>query len=114
LKFKLDTLASKNGWNFDSICEQCGNNLSECDCKPTDILPANKHKLHFRLEKRNGKPVTVILPFALSNEDIKKTLATLKKKLACGGAIKNSEIEIQGDVKERAKAILQNEGFGFK
>ena len=114
MKFKLDSLSNKSGWNFDGVCDKCGENLSECVCSSCEILPPNKHKLHFRIEKRNGKPVTIILPFFISEDDIKKLLVTLKKKLACGGSIKNNEIELQGDLKERAKAILEKEGFGFK
>lgn len=115
MRFKLDSLSNKNdSWSFDGVCEKCGENKSECKCVSAEIMPKDKHRLHFRLEKRNGKPVTVVLPFALSEDDMKKLLSILKKKLACGGAINKNEIELQGDLKERVKEILIKEGFKFK
>ena len=41
-------------------------------------------------------------------------LKLLKKKLACGGAIKEEWIELQGDVKIKVKEILIKEGWKFK
>jgi translation initiation factor 1 len=114
MRFKLDSLSIQGSWNFDGVCDACGENISECKCGAGQILAPNKHLLYFRLEKRNGKPVTIILPFFITQDDMKKTLAMLKKKLACGGSIKDNEIELQGDLKDRAKIILEKDGFRFK
>lgn len=115
MRFKLDSLSTQNdSWSFDGVCEKCGENKSECKCVGAEVLDPQKHRLHFRLEKRNGKPVTVVLPFSLKEDGMKKLLTLLKKKLACGGAINKNEIELQGDLKIRAKEILAKEGFGFK
>jgi translation initiation factor 1 len=53
------------------------------------ILPKNQHQLVFRFEKRKGKPVTIIGEFYLNNNDKKSILKLLKKKLSCGGTIKD-------------------------
>ena len=79
-----------------------------------EILPKNQHQLVFTYEKRKGKPVTLVGRFYLEEKQKKEVLKLLKKKLACGGAIKEEWIEIQGDVKEKIKTILQNEGWKFK
>ena len=79
-----------------------------------EILPQNQHQLVFTFEKRKGKPVTLVGRFYLSESDKKAVLKTLKKKLACGGAIKEEWIEIQGNVKDKIKTILENEGWKFK
>jgi len=79
-----------------------------------EILPKNQHQLVFTYEKRKGKPVTLIGRFSLSNDDKKEVLKLLKKKLACGGAIKEEWIELQGDVKEKIITILKADGWKFK
>ncbi len=79
-----------------------------------EILPKNQHQLVFTYEKRKGKPVTLIGRFSLSNDDKKEVLKLLKKKLACGGAIKEEWIEVQGDVKEKIIIILKADGWKFK
>lgn len=73
-----------------------------------------KHHLYFAKEKRRGKIVTIIKPFFLDEKELKKLLKSLKSKLGSGGTIKENSIELQGEVQEQAKAILQKEGFRFK
>lgn len=78
------------------------------------IEPKNKHQLVFTFEKRKGKPVTLVGRFYLCDADKKAVLKLLKKKLACGGSIKEEWIEIQGNVKDKIKDILEIEGWKFK
>jgi translation initiation factor 1 len=115
MRFKLEGLANESGWSVDEVCDKCGQNKSECLCgSSNEIVIPNKHRLVFRLEKRNGKPVTIIYPFWISENDKKELLSTLKKSLGAGGSIQNSELEIQGDIKEKVKALLEKQGFRFK
>lgn len=79
-----------------------------------EIIPKNQHQLVFTYEKRKGKPVTVVGRFYLEEKQKKEVLKLLKKKLACGGAIKDEWIELQGDVKDKIKAILEADGWKFK
>ena len=79
-----------------------------------EILPKEQHQLVFTYEKRKGKPVTLVGRFSLSIEDKKEVLKLLKKKLACGGAIKDEWIELQGDVKQKIITILQGDGWKFR
>lgn len=79
-----------------------------------EIVPKEQHQLVFTFEKRKGKPVTLVGRFYLNDNDKKSVLKLLKKKLACGGAIKDEWIEIQGDVKDKIKDILTTEGWKFR
>lgn len=81
---------------------------------PNTIEPKNQHQLVFTYEKRKGKPVTLVGRFYLSSADKKDVLKLLKKKLACGGAIKEEWIELQGNVKDKIKDVLETEGWKFK
>lgn len=80
----------------------------------THIMDKKEHQLVFTYEKRKGKPVTLVGRFYLSEKDKKAVLKVLKKKLACGGTIKDEWIELQGDVREKIKTILQKEDWKFK
>lgn len=93
-----------DGWSFDKQ-EQSNNEK---------IIPKKEHQLVFMLEKRNGKPVTLLGRLYISKEDKKEILGLLKKKLSTGGTISNEWIEIQGDMKEKIKTVLIAEGWKFK
>ncbi|RXJ76747.1 translation initiation factor SUI1 [Arcobacter sp. F155] len=82
--------------------------------KHSEIIPKNQHQLVFTFEKRRGKPVTLVGRFYLEEKDKKEVLKLLKKKLACGGSIKEEWIELQGDVKQKVKLTLEKEGWKFK
>lgn len=83
--------------------------------KPSNkIIPKNQHQLVFTFEKRRGKPVTLVGRFYLNDKDKKDVLKLLKKKLACGGSIKDEWIELQGNVKDKIKTILEADGWKFK
>ena len=79
-----------------------------------EIIPKNQHQLVFTFEKRNGKPVTLVGRFYIEENEKKEVLKLLKKKLACGGAINNEWLEIQGDFKDKIKEILTKENWKFR
>lgn len=82
--------------------------------KRIPITLKKEHQLVFTYEKRKGKPVTLVGRFYCLEVEKKEVLKLLKKKLACGGAIKNEWLEFQGDVKQKIKDILQKEDWKFK
>lgn len=79
-----------------------------------EILEPSKHFLKFKKEKRRGKTVTLVGEFQLTKEDALTTLKTIKKKLGCGGSFKDGWMEFQGELKDKLKALLIDEGFRFK
>ena len=79
-----------------------------------EILEPSKHFLVFKKEKRRGKTVTLVGEFQLPKTDATATLKTLKKKLGCGGSFKDGWMEFQGELKDKLRPLLINEGFRFK
>ncbi len=79
-----------------------------------EIIEASRHALVFKKEKRRGKSVTLVGEFYLPKTDAIAILATLKKKLGCGGSYKNGWMELQGEVQEKLRELLKKEGFRFK
>lgn len=63
---------------------------------------------------RGGKAVLTISGIARSHDELVLLAAKLKKKCACGGAVKDGVIEIQGDKRELVEQLLQAEGYKTK
>ena len=67
-----------------------------------------------RMVKRGKALLTVILNLSMSSTELKDLASILKKKLGCGGAVKEDAIEIQGDKVEEVQAYLQSVGIKFQ
>ena len=63
---------------------------------------------------RKGAGVSVISGLDLSDEELKKLAAELKKRCGCGGSVKNEMIEIQGEKRDLLKQLLEQKGFTVK
>lgn len=102
------------GANLDGDDYDTSKNDKKNKKPSSEIIPKNQHQLVFTFEKRRGKPVTLVGRFYLNDKDKKDVLKLLKKKLACGGSIKDEWIELQGNVKDKIKTILEADGWKFK
>lgn len=93
---------------MNEICQVCGLPKDLCTCVQMD---KERQQIKVRVMKRRfGKIVTVIS--GLENHERAKELEKImKKKLACGGTVKETEIELQGDHKRNIKGILLQQGF---
>ncbi len=61
---------------------------------------------------RGGKAVSVVL--GIPSGKLKKVCKLLKSHCASGGAVKENNIEIQGDHREKIKELLEKQGFKAK
>lgn len=79
------------------------------------LLP-EKQKLVVALEKkgRGGKQVTVVDGFIGKEEDLEALGKTLKTKCGVGGSVKDGQILIQGDQREKITNILASLGYKAK
>ena len=79
----------------------------------SDTLPKNQQKLRLNMERagRGGKTVTLVKGFVGSDKDINALCKLLKQKCGVGGSVKDGEIIIQGDHRQRLIEILKKEGY---
>ena len=69
---------------------------------------------HYSRKKRAGKVVTLIKGFKGNTKELKKLGKTPKNALGVGGTIKNGEIIIQGNSRDKIMDILQKMGHEVK
>lgn len=79
----------------------------------TQALDKDRQKLRVGIEKkgRGGKTVTVVKGFVGTEEDLKELARLLKNRCGVGGAAKDGEILIQGELKPRIIELLKAEGY---
>lgn len=85
----------------------------EDDNEEVETLPPNRQRLHIRIERsgRGGKTVTIVDNFVGSEEDLNTLGKTLKNKCGVGGSVKDGQIIIQGDFRDRIAVLLSQMGY---
>ena len=80
--------------------------------EPATLTPA-KQKLRISLDnkRRAGKAVTLITGFIGTADDLEELGKQLKNFCGTGGSVKDGEIIIQGDQREKVKQWLVKSGY---
>lgn len=93
---------------MEKTCDKCGLPKELCVC---ETIAKEREKVKVSsVKRRYGKQITVVEGIG-KGIDIKKILKELKQRLACGGTLKGSTIELQGGHSEKVKDILKKLGF---
>lgn len=106
-KNRIDVVYSTNPdfeYNYDEEEEQ-------------ETVEPSKQNLKVYLDtkaKKKGKQATLISGFVGYEEDLKGLSKLLKTKCAVGGSVKDGEIIIQGDFRDKIVQILTSEGYKAK
>lgn len=123
-KSRIDTSGDADSFGYNPFGSLPGSGLSVPAFNPpagSAFTPGKPdhpdHKdqiLRVRREKkgRAGKTVTIVYGTdALPSNAAPEVLAKLKKALACGGAVEDGCLILQGDQPDRVCALLNEQGF---
>lgn len=91
------------------ICPTCGLPKEICACE--EIAQEQQRIRVFTQERTFGKSVTIVKGLNEEQVDLGEIASKLKKSLACGGTVKEGQIELQGNHKSRVKDLLVDMGF---
>lgn len=78
------------------------------------IKKKQSEPLRIELDKRNGKPSTLITDFKGTDDELKELAKMLKVKCGAGGSSRDGEILVQGDFRVKIVEILLAMGFKVK
>ena len=96
------------------LCPKCGWPADECRCSKAGQEPVPpKVSCVLRLEKkgRGGKTVTVVAGLPRNHAFLAGLAADLKRACGTGGTATDETVEIQGDNRERLRALLAGKGW---
>lgn len=93
-----------------------GNDNPAATERATPDLPPKQQNLRVQATRsgRKGKTVTVITGFQGKPETLADLVKKLKTQCGTGGTVKDNEIEIQGDHKQKILEILTQLGYKVK
>ena len=91
-------------------------NYQEEAAEEAETLMPKKQRLIVSIDRkrRAGKQVTLVTGFVGKESDLQELGRLVKSRCGTGGSVKDGEIIIQGDLRDRVVAILQSLGYGAK
>ena len=91
-------------------------NIPEEEIEEIPTLENHEQKLYVSIDKkqRGGKKVTLVEGFQGHEDDLADLGKELKKLCGTGGSVKDGDIIVQGDNRDKIAAYLQKEGYVVK
>ena len=93
------------------VCPRCNRAVQACHCKARKPAAAGPLRVVLDRKKRRGKDVTVIQGLPVQGPELTALAKALKKACGSGGTIKDGQIEIQGNHRDKVVALLQAKGY---
>lgn len=104
----------------DGKCPVCGWPQRSCACnsqrRQARAAVPEKVVAKLRMEKagRGGKTVTVVYDLPRNEAFLKDLAQKLKRECGTGGTFTEDRVELQGELRDKVRTILQRLGFMVK
>jgi translation initiation factor 1 len=101
------------------VCPDCGWPATDCRCstlKTVEQTIPSRIVAKLRMEKkgRGGKTVTVVDGLPNNSAFLRELSLELKRACGTGGAVLEGAVELQGDLRDRAREFLVKKGYVVK
>ena len=103
------------------VCPGCGWPERDCKCSaraadaPVPSRPGGiVAKLRMEKKGRGGKVVTVVDGLPQNGAFLKELIQELKRACGTGGTATDGAVELQGDLRDRVRELLQKKGYVVK
>lgn len=106
---KLSSLEDLAKIQFDNLAPDPKESIN-----PTPSFVSQNLEAHFSNKGRAGKTVTIIKGFEGETSELKELSKTLKNAVGVGGSVKDGEIIIQGNYRDKLITLLQKMGHKVK
>ena len=93
---------------MSETCTICSLPKEICVCKE---ISKGDERIDVYLERRHGKNFLTIIRGFEEKAGLKELVKEMKRKLACGGTLKDNRIELQGDHRDKIKDILVSKNY---
>ena len=110
MKKKLNSLTDLSTIKFDNLSPDKEDIIDPIEEEFEKLY----FELHFSKKGRSGKIVTIVRGIDIDKDTLEDISKKLKRKLSVGGSIKDGEIIIQGNNRDKIKEILLKMGHSVK
>lgn len=106
----------KKGKNNGMVYSTNPNFEIEDEEEEIETLPPQQQELRVYLDRKNrgGKTATLVKNFIGSEDDLNDLGKMLKSACGVGGSVKDGEIIIQGEKRDKVMQILEKKGYKVK
>jgi translation initiation factor 1 len=95
-----------------NVCRKCGQD--PCAGRPAAAPKGGPVRVGRETKGRKGAGVTVVTGLGMTPEELKGLLSSCKKRLGCGGTVRNGALEFQGEHRDALVAHLASLGIAAK
>jgi translation initiation factor 1 len=93
------------------VCRKCGRAVCACGRAATPTRAPGTVRVGRETKGRKGAGVTVVTGLDMTEAQLRDLLSACKKRLGCGGTLRDGVLEFQGEHRDALLAHLESLGI---